>query len=154
MNRGCIPLTKTPCKDAFKMFLKTKKFNEEQEKFLWKIWRIAWIYGKQYGAIQEEKILTNNGRTNCKPLLTNREMKEIWNNIDPMTGREFGKAIEAYYGIRRRTHDNYLEDEDDRAISGVHGEIFDGEDGPDLHKILRSDSQDAGKGTGSGCQKG
>jgi hypothetical protein len=33
--------TKTPCKDAFKMFLKTKKFNEEQEKFLWKIWRIA-----------------------------------------------------------------------------------------------------------------
>jgi hypothetical protein len=33
---------------------------------------------------------------------------------------------------------NYLEDEDDRAISGVHGEIFDGEDGPDLHKILRS----------------
>jgi hypothetical protein len=86
MNRGCIPLTKTPCKDAFKMFLKTKKFNEEQEKFLW-IWRIAWIYGKQY-AIQEEKILTNNGRTNCK--LTNRGMKEIWNNID-MTGREFGK---------------------------------------------------------------
>jgi hypothetical protein len=57
MNRGCIPLTKTPCKDAFKMFLKTKKFNEEQEKFLWKIWRIAWIYGKQYGAIQEEKYL-------------------------------------------------------------------------------------------------
>jgi hypothetical protein len=101
MNRGCIPLTKTPCKDAFKMFLKTKKFNEEQEKFLWKIWRIAWIYGKQYGAIQEEKILTNNGRTNCKPLLTNRGMKEIWDNIDPMTGREFGKAIEAYYGIRR-----------------------------------------------------
>jgi hypothetical protein len=105
MNRKCVPLTKTPCKDAFRMFLKTKKFNEEQEKFLWKIWRIAWIFGKQYGAIQEEKILTNNGRTNCKPLLTNREMKEIWNNIDPVTGREFGKAIEAYYGIRRRTHD-------------------------------------------------
>jgi hypothetical protein len=31
---------------------------------------------------------------------------------------------------------NYLEDEDDRAISGVHGEIFDGEDGPDLHQNL------------------
>ena len=40
---------------------------------------------------------------------------------------------------------NYLEDEDDRAISGVHGEIFDGEDGPDLRADLRFDSQDAGQ---------
>jgi hypothetical protein len=36
----------------------------------------------------------------CLPI---GQMKEIWNNIDPMTGREFGKAIEAYYGIRRNT---------------------------------------------------
>jgi len=103
MNRESIPLTRTPCKDAFRLFLKTKKFNEEQEKFLWKIWRLAWIFGKQYGAIQEEKILTNNGRTNCKPLLTNAQMKEIWNNSNPLTGREFGRNIEAYYGIRKRT---------------------------------------------------
>jgi hypothetical protein len=40
---------------------------------------------------------------------------------------------------------NYLEDEDDRAISGVHGEIFDGEDGPDIHPGLRCNSQDAGE---------
>lgn len=103
MNRESIPLTRTPCKDAFRLFLKTKKFNEEQQKFLWKIWRIAWIFGKQYGAIQEEKILTNNGRTNCKPLLTDAQMKEIWNKSNPMTGKEFGRAIELYYGIRRNT---------------------------------------------------
>ena len=107
MNRKFIPLTKTPCKDAFKIFLKNKKlkrdvvYNDEQEKFLWEVWRIAWVFGKQYGAIQEEKILTNNGRTNSKPLLTNEGMKEIWNNVRPLTGRAFGKAIEIYYGIRR-----------------------------------------------------
>jgi hypothetical protein len=103
MNRGCIPLTRTPCKDAFRVFLKNKKFNEEQEKSLWKVWRIAWIFGKQYGAIQEEKILTNNGRTNCKPLLTDAQMKEIWNSSNPMTGKKFGRAIESYYGIRTNT---------------------------------------------------
>jgi hypothetical protein len=44
---------------------------------------------------------------------------------------------------------NYLEDEDDRAISGVHSEIFDGEGGHDLHTMLtKCNSQDAGQGTG------
>ena len=103
MNRGSIPLTRTPCKDAFRIFIKNKKLNEEQEKFLWKVWRVAWVFGKQYGAIQEEKILTNNGRTNCKPLLTDAQMKEIWNKTNPMTGREFGRRIEFYYGIRKNT---------------------------------------------------
>lgn len=108
MNRKSIPLTKSPCKDAFRIFLRNRKksgvvYNQEQEKFLWRVWRIAWVFGKQYGAIQEEKILTNNGRKNSKPLLTNAQMKEIWNRTNPMTGREFGKNIEAYYGIRKRT---------------------------------------------------
>ncbi len=40
---------------------------------------------------------------------------------------------------------NYLEDEDDRAISGVHSEIFDGEGGHDIHPCLRCNSQDAGQ---------
>jgi hypothetical protein len=40
---------------------------------------------------------------------------------------------------------NYLEDEDDRAISRVHSTIIDGEDGPDLRPDLRFDSQDAGQ---------
>jgi hypothetical protein len=40
---------------------------------------------------------------------------------------------------------NYLEDEDDGAISRVHSTIIDGEDGPDLRADLRFDSQDAGQ---------
>jgi hypothetical protein len=40
---------------------------------------------------------------------------------------------------------NYLEDEDDRAISRVHSTIIDGEDGPDLRTDLRFDSQDEGQ---------
>ena len=108
MNRKSIPLTKSPCKDAFRIFLKNRKksgvvYNQEQEKFLWKVWHIAWVFGKQYGAIQERKILTNNGRTNSRPLLTDAQMKEIWNNSNPLTGKEFGRNIEAYYGIRKRT---------------------------------------------------
>ena len=103
MNRKSIPLTKTPCKDAFRIFLKNRKkssviYNQEQEKFLWRVWRIAWVFGKQYGAIQEEKI-------HCKPLLTNREMKKIWDSTNPMTGREFGKRIEMYYGIRKHINE-------------------------------------------------
>jgi hypothetical protein len=110
MNEKCIPLTKTPCKDAFKIFLKNKQlkhnvvYNDEQEKFLWEVWRMAWVFGKQYGAIHERKILINNGRTNCKPLLTDAQMKEIWNRSNPQTGKEFGRSIEIYYGIRR-AHD-------------------------------------------------
>jgi hypothetical protein len=40
---------------------------------------------------------------------------------------------------------NYLEDEDDGAISRVHSTIIDGEDGPDLRTDLRFDSQDEGQ---------
>ena len=48
---------------------------------------------------------------------------------------------------------NYLEDEDDRAISGVHGEIFDGEGKHDVHPCLRCDSQDERQGTDLRRQK-
>lgn len=101
-------LKKTPCKGAFKIFLNNKKlkynivYDEEQEKFLWKIWRMAWVFGKQYGAMEEQKILANNGRTNSRPLLTDQQMKDIWNNSNPRTGKQFGRAIEIYYGIRKK----------------------------------------------------
>jgi hypothetical protein len=55
------------------------------------------------GLYKRKTYLPTTVELSCKPLLTNRGMKEIWNNIDPMTGRQFGKAIEAYYGIRRNT---------------------------------------------------
>ena len=96
MNEECIPLTKAPCKDAFKIFLKNRKvvYNEEQEKFLWQIWRTAWVFGKQYGTIKERQ-------RNHVPLLTKEQMKELWDTTHPMTGREFGKRIERYYKLRR-----------------------------------------------------
>jgi hypothetical protein len=94
MNEECIPLTKSPCKDAFRIFLKNRDYNEEQEKFLWKIWRTAWVFGKQYGTIKERQ-------RHHVPLLTDEKMKELWDTSRPMTGKEFGKRIELYYGLRR-----------------------------------------------------
>ena len=94
MNEECIPLTKSPCKDAFRIFLKNRDYNEEQEKFLWKIWRTAWVFGKQYGTIKERQ-------RHHVPLLTKEQMKELWDTSHPFTGEEFGRRIERYYGLRR-----------------------------------------------------
>ena len=48
---------------------------------------------------------------------------------------------------------NYLEDEDDGAISGVHDTSIDGEGKHDVHPCLRCDSQDERQGTDLRRQK-
>jgi hypothetical protein len=100
MNEKCIPLTKFPCKDSFKIFLKNRNvvYDEEQKKFLWRIWCIAWVFGKQYGTIKERQ-------RHHVPLLTSEQMKKLWDTSYPMTGREFGKRIELHYGLRSSIHD-------------------------------------------------
>ena len=73
---------------------KDQPWTEEQKKFAWRVWQVAWTQGKIYGNEETKEALKIR-----KPL-SDEEMRDLW--IKCGIGKEFGKLVEHAHGIRKR----------------------------------------------------